>query len=107
MHTTIKLLASLLITATVVSCGTGSQNHSADVKDPLANCPVVGQYVQVGNDKVMSCDQKLLTDTVRLPLSFFTEEMDIIRLDNRDEALIGNRHNRFGKLSTDTYRISS
>ena len=64
MNTTTKLLGSLLITATVVSCGTGSQNHSADVKDPLANCPVVGQYVQVGNDKVMSCDQKLLTDTV-------------------------------------------
>lgn len=89
MNTTTKLLGSLLITATAVSCGTGSQNHSADVKDPLANSPVVGQYVQVGNDKVMSCDQKLLTDTVRLPLSFFTEEMDIIRLDNRDEALIG------------------
>ena len=37
----------------------------------------------------MACDQKLLADTVRIPLSFFTEEMELVKLDNRDEALVG------------------
>lgn len=89
MNTTTKLLGSLLITATAVSCGTGGQNHSVNAKDPLANSPVVGQYVQMGSDKVLSCDQKLLSDTVHIPLSYFTESMDLIKLDNRDEALVG------------------
>lgn len=37
----------------------------------------------------MSCEQKLLTDTVHIPLSFFAEELEIVKLDNRDEALVG------------------
>lgn len=89
MNKTTRLLGGLLIAAIATSCGTGGKNQSAQTTDPLANSPVVGQYVQVGADKVMSCDQKLLTDTVRIPLSFFTEEMEIVKLDSRDEALVG------------------
>ena len=103
MNTTTKLSGSLLIMATAVSCGTGNQNHSADVKDPLANCPVVGQYVQVGNDKVLSCDQRNLKDTIDIPLSYFTEELDIVKLDNRDEALVGQA----GVTISDNYILIS
>lgn len=89
MNKTTKLLGGLLITTIATSCGTGGTNQSAQANDPLANSPIVGQYVQVGTDKVMSCDQKLLADTVRIPLSFFAEELEIVKLDNRDEALVG------------------
>ena len=89
MNKTTRLLGSLLIITIATSCGTGGKNQSAQTDDPLANSPIVGQYVQAGTDKVMSCDQKLLADTVRIPLSFFTEKLEIVKLDSRDEALVG------------------
>ncbi|WP_301703844.1 6-bladed beta-propeller [uncultured Parabacteroides sp.] len=89
MNKTTRLLGGLLIAAIATSCGTGGKNQPAQTTDPLANSPVVGQYVQVGDDQVMSCDQKLLGDTVRIPLSHFAEEMEIVKLDSRDEALVG------------------
>ena len=89
MNKTTRLLGSLLIITIATSCGTGGKNQSAQTDDPLANSPIVGQYVQEGTDNVMSCDQKLLADTVRIPLSFFTEKLEIVKLDSRDEALVG------------------
>lgn len=102
MNKTTKLLGGLLITTIATSCGTGGTNQSAQANDPLANSPIVGQYVQVGTDKVMSCDQKLLADTVRIPLSFFTEELEIVKLDNRDEALVGQT----GMTISDNYILA-
>ena len=89
MNKTTRLLGSLLIITIATSCGTGDKNQSAQTDDPLANSPIVGQYVQAGTDNVMSCDQKLLADTVRIPLSFLTEKLEIVKLDSRDEALVG------------------
>lgn len=87
MNTGTTLTGILLVLLTGTSCGTG--NSSPQAGDAFANCPVVGKYVQVGNDTVLSCDQNLLTDTISLPLSFFAEEMEIIKLDNKDAALVG------------------
>lgn len=89
MDTTTKLLGGLFITTMAMSCGTGTQEQSAKEEDPLANSPVAGQYVQVGDNQVLSCDQSLLGDTVHIPLSYFAEEPEIVKLDNRDEALVG------------------
>lgn len=84
---TFKTICSLLITLLAgASCGTG--NKPVPVSKILDNCPVVGNYVQTGNNRVLSCDLALFKDTIRLPLSFFTEEMEIIKLDDRDEALV-------------------
>lgn len=91
METSKKISSGLLIAFAVgvVSCNTGN-NGNKQAGDALDDCPVVGQFVQVGDSKVLSCDQKLLTDTVRIPLSYFTEEMQIVKLDDRDEALVGD-----------------
>ncbi|WP_301703846.1 6-bladed beta-propeller [uncultured Parabacteroides sp.] len=89
MNKTTRLLEGLLIAAIATSCGTGGKNQPAQTTDPLANSPVVGQYVQAGDNKVLSCDQKFLKDTISIPLSYFTEELEIVKLDNRDEALVG------------------
>ena len=59
MDASSKLLGGLLITLATVSCITGNKNN-AGRKNLLKDCPVVGQYVQVGDNKVLSCDQKLL-----------------------------------------------
>ena len=89
MNATIQALGSLFLLSIAASCGTSPSGSSAASDDPLANCPVVGQYVQVGNDRVLSCDQQLLKDTVRIPLSYFAEDFELVKLDNRDEALVG------------------
>ncbi len=66
-----------------------NSNHTS-FSNGLDNSPVVGTFVQVGDDQVLSCDQKLLTDSICLPLSFLTEKAEIIHLDNRDEALVSD-----------------
>ena len=53
MNKTTRLLGSLLIITIATSCGTGDKNQSAQTDDPLANSPIVGQYVQAGTDNVM------------------------------------------------------
>ena len=53
MNKTTRLLGSLLIITIATSCGTGGKNQSAQTDDPLANSPIVGQYVQAGTDNVM------------------------------------------------------
>lgn len=74
----------LLLASSCQTSGNSSFNNG------LENSPVVGTYVQVGDDRVLSCDQKLLTDSVHLPLSFLTEKAEIIKLDNQDEALVSS-----------------
>lgn len=96
MNTSSKLLCGLFITLATVSCITGNKKEG---KNLLKDCPVVAQYVQVGDDKVLSADQKLLTDTIRLPLSFFAEDMEFIKLDGRDTALV----TQTGVTLTDNY----
>lgn len=79
-----NLIISSLCLLLAGSCQ--NSNHTS-FSNGLDNSPVVGTFVQVGDDQVLSCDQKLLTDSIRLPLSFLTEKAEIIHLDNRDEAL--------------------
>lgn len=50
---------------------------------------VVAEKVKVGDSEVISCDLTKLKDTVDLPLSLFAEELQLVKLDNRDEALVG------------------
>lgn len=84
MNTILKFL-SILLLSIIIGCTTAPhQVFNGNMDD----CPIIGSYVKVGENKVLSCNQKLLKDTVRLPLSYLTEEMEIIKLDNRDEALI-------------------
>jgi hypothetical protein len=51
----------------------------------------VADIVTVGSEKLTVCKWSLVKDTVTLPLSYFTEELEIIRLDNSDKALISTQ----------------
>ncbi len=55
----------------------------------LNDMDVVAEKVKVGDSEVISCDLTKLKDTVDLPLSLFAEELQLVKLDNRDEALVG------------------
>ena len=63
--------------------------NSEVTKDPLALSPVVGKRISTPTGTLISCDLKALKATVDIPLSYLTEELQIVKLDNRDEALIG------------------
>jgi len=49
---------------------------------------VVAEKVKVGNSELISCDLTQLKDTINLPLSLFAEELQLVKLDNKDEALV-------------------
>ena len=58
-------------------------------KDLSEQWPVVASRQWTGQDSVVVCDLNALKDTIDLPLSFFVEDFRIIKLDNRDEAMVG------------------
>lgn len=57
----------------------------------LDECPVVIQTETLAGHPLTTCNQKLLSDTLQIPLSLLTEDLEIIRFDNRDEALMGEQ----------------
>ena len=65
-----------------IACTTGEN-------DPFIKSPTVAKLTNTPNGPLISCDLKALKDTVNFPLSQLTEELQIVKLDNRDEALIG------------------
>jgi len=64
-------------------------DNSKATKDPRALSPVVAKSVTTPTGTLISCNLKSLKDTVDIPLSYLTEELQVVQLDNRDEALVG------------------
>ena len=85
MKTNVFLIALLLICSSSVST-----SYAKDKIVNLDNSAVVAVKTTVNGSELVSADPSKLDKTVDLPLSFFTEELQIIKLDNRDEALVGN-----------------
>lgn len=51
--------------------------------------PVVAHTVSMDGEELLVCELDLLKDTIDLPLSYWVENVQIIRLDGSDEALVG------------------
>jgi len=62
--------------------------NSETKTDPLALSPIVAKRVTTPTGTLVSCNLKALKDTVDIPLSYLTEELQVVKLDNRDEALV-------------------
>ena len=60
----------------------------AQTGDPLKSSKVVAKKVKVNGNDVVVCDQSLLDNTITIPLSALTEELQIVKLDDADEALV-------------------
>lgn len=80
--TTALFICSTSLCFLLTSCNSSSSQY-------LDEMTVVAERITKGGSDLISCDVTKLENTVDLPLSFFTEEMQIVRLDNQDEALVG------------------
>lgn len=62
---------------------------SSTQQDCLGEMPVIAEKVTLPTGDLIVCDLAKATDTLDIPLSRLTEELQIVPLDNRDEALVG------------------
>ena len=62
---------------------------SSKQQDCLGEMPVIAEKVALPTGDLIVCDLAKATDTLDIPLSMLTEELQIVPLDNRDEALVG------------------
>lgn len=63
--------------------------NSEAANDPLALSPIVAKRITTPNGTLISCNLSALKDTVDIPLSYLTEDLQVVKLDNKDEALVG------------------
>lgn len=61
----------------------------------LEQMPVVAHTQMTGDVALTVCPIGMLEDTVSIPLSALVEEPQLVRLDNREEALVGSGGIRF------------
>ena len=78
-----RTLSGFIILFSLISCKTSNDKT-------LDTCPAVGSIKQIGDDSVIICDQKLLKDTIRIPLSLLVDDFEIIRLDNKNSVVLFN-----------------
>lgn len=80
-------MTGLMFVLCLTSCtNEGRKTYALDTQ------PVVGSVEMVNGDSVWVCDLAAIKDTAVLPLSCFAEELQIVKLDNRDEALVPVRN---------------
>lgn len=80
-----NLLAHGFIACCLLSSFICADGFAQTAKDPFARSPIVAKRT----GQLVTAELKALKDTINLPLSQLTEELQIVKLDNRDEALIG------------------
>jgi len=67
--------------------GTGCENKKGT--SYWENAPVVAERVSLGDrGEMIALDPALLRDTITFPISYFMEEMEIVKLDGSDGALV-------------------
>lgn len=84
MRNTFKTCTAVATLAALLACG-----HEHGQVNYLEDAPVVATRTLIDGEELIELDPSLLKDTVVFPLSYFTEELQIIKLDGRDEALTG------------------
>ena len=62
---------------------------SGNEKGKLGELPVVAHSVEVDGQKMTVCNLSLLKDTIDLPLSYWVDDLQAVKLDGKDEALVG------------------
>ena len=71
------------MTIALVAC-TGNE------KNQLSDLPIVAHQVEVDGQEMTVCELGLLKDTIDLPLSYWVEDLEAVKLDGKDEALVGH-----------------
>ena len=63
---------------------------SGNEKSRLNDLAVVAHLVNVDGQEMTGCELNLLQDTIDLPLSCWVEDFEAVKLDGKDEALVGH-----------------
>jgi hypothetical protein len=84
MTTHLKSFSLPAIIAVLFACN----EETPQVVNYLEDAPVVATRTMPDGEAFIAMDPSLLKDTVIFPLSYFTEELEILKLDDRDEALV-------------------
>ena len=80
----VKYLCWVAMTIALAACSGGNRKTVS-----LDNMPVVTHKEVRDGQEITVCNLELIEDTVDLPLSYFVEDLQMVKLDNRDEALVG------------------
>lgn len=83
------------ITFTIITILVLTLTACTQKKGSLEQMPVVAHTQMIGDVALTVCPIDLLEDTVKIPLSDLVEEPQLVRLDNREEALVGSGGIRF------------
>ena len=78
-------LLSLLLVL-VSSCGKSKDSNS---KDLFEKCNIIATRTVVDGDTLVTCDISGVKQSILLPLSLYTDSLEIIKLDNSEDALVG------------------
>ena len=70
------------LTIALVACTENEKNQLSDL-------PIVAHQVEVDGQEMTVCELDLLKDTIDLPLSYWVEDLEAVKLDGKDEALVG------------------
>ena len=82
-----KHIIGIILTLALTAC---SDNGTSQKE-----MPVVAHIEDVNGEALTVCPLENLKDTVSIPLSDLVEEPQLVKLDNREEALVGSGGIRF------------
>lgn len=76
------------------SCGSSSQDSRAEsgnaASKALIDAPVVAQKVPLGNDSIIVAKISSMPETVTIPASDILDDLKLVKLENKDEAIVGS-----------------
>ena len=77
------------MTIALAACSGSDKSQLGDDRSQLGDLPVVAHSVEVNGQEMTVCELDLLKDTIDLPLSYWVEDFQAVKLDGKDEALVG------------------
>ncbi len=76
-----------MILMTLTPCQPSVHQAPATMWEEL---PIVAERIDANGHPLIVCHPEKLTDSIRIPLSQLVEDLEIIRLENKDEAYVRN-----------------
>ena len=80
-----QTLLYIAVSLATVACQRSSLHPTATRWEQL---PIVAERGGDGEEALIVCHPEKMTDSIALPLSYFVEDLEIVRLENRDEAYV-------------------
>ena len=76
-----------MILMTLTACQPSVHQAPATMWEEL---PIVAERIDANGHPLIVCHPEKLTDNIRIPLSQLVEDLEIVRLENKDEAYVRN-----------------